>query len=202
VLTALTEKYARSGASPLPVLPEAIQFKCRAYFAAHARLPTAIAVMDRRTRAGEWAKEEARGVNKQLHGKRVGLVGFGAIGKALAKLLSGFDLEIVYYDPVVDPAQVDRQFSVRNVSLDELLATSDVVSLHLPLLPETTGLISEERIAHMKPGAVLINCARGGLVDERLCPAPWPAATVCGRDRCICSRAPVGSPLLAWIKRS
>ena len=126
------------------------------------RLP----MVDRRTRAGEWLKEESRGVNRQLHGKRVGLVGLGAIGKALVKLLKGFETDIVYFDPGVSPADVEQKLGVRHLPLDELLATSDIVSLHLPLLPETAGLISKERIDRMKRGAVLINCARGGLVDE------------------------------------
>jgi D-3-phosphoglycerate dehydrogenase / 2-oxoglutarate reductase len=121
---------------------------------------------DRRTRSGEWLKEESRGVNRQLHGKRVGLVGLGAIGKALARLLKGFEVEIVYYDPFPPSAEVEQTLGVHRLSLDELLATSDIVSLHLPLMPETANLIDKERIARMKLGAVLINCARGGLVDE------------------------------------
>src|ERR1019366_3884559 len=130
--------------------------------AALRRLP----LMDRQTRAGDWLKEEARGVNRQLTGKRIGLVGFGAIGKALTKLLSGFDIELVYFDPAVPQKEAERQFHIHFLPLDELLATADIVSLHLPLLLETAGLISKDRIARMKHGAVLINCARGGLVDE------------------------------------
>ena len=129
--------------------------------AALRRLP----VMDRRTRAGEWPKEEARGICRQLHGKRVGLIGFGAIGKALVKLLTGFEVQIVYYDPAF-ASNGAHESPARFVPLDELLATSDVVSLHLPLSPETANLIDEGRIRLMKPCAVLINCARGGLVDE------------------------------------
>lgn len=126
------------------------------------RLP----LIDRRTRAGEWLKEEARGLNRQLRGKRVGLIGLGAIGKEVARMLTGFAVEIVYYDPAVRPEEVEEQLGVRFMALDELIATADIVSLHLPLLPETAGLMSEERIATMKADAVLINCARGGLVDE------------------------------------
>ena len=126
------------------------------------RLP----LIDRKTRAGEWLKEEARGLHRQLHGKQIGLIGFGAIGRAVAGMLAGFNVDIAYFDPAVPPADVERKFGVRHLALAELLATSDIVSLHLPLLPDTAGLISEERIATMKPGPVLINCARGGLVDE------------------------------------
>jgi D-3-phosphoglycerate dehydrogenase / 2-oxoglutarate reductase len=157
------------------------------------RLP----MIDRRTRGGEWLKEESRGVNRQLHGKRVGLIGLGAIGKELTKLLKGFEVEIVYYDPAIAPAEVEQKLGVRALPLDELLATSDIVSLHLPLLPETANLISKERIDRMKPGAVLINCARGGLVDE----AALTAALTEGRlfaagIDAFAKEPPIGSPLL------
>jgi D-3-phosphoglycerate dehydrogenase len=147
-----------AGGNAVPVAEHALSLM----LATLRRLP----VIDRRTRAGEWLKEESRGVNRQITGKRVGLVGFGAIGKALAKLLSGFDIELVYFDPLVPAAEAEKQFRIRSLPLDELLETCDIVSLHLPLLPETAGLIGKDRIARMKAGAVLINCARGGLVDE------------------------------------
>ena len=161
--------------------------------AALRRLP----LMDRRTRAGDWLKEEARGVNRQLTGKRIGLVGFGAIGKALAKLLSGFDVELVYFDPAVPQKEAERQFRILFLPLDELLATADIVSLHLPLLPETAGLISKDRIARMKHGAVLINCARGGLVDEEALAAALVEGRLfaAGVDAFV-KEPPIGSRLL------
>jgi D-3-phosphoglycerate dehydrogenase len=142
-------------------------------------------------------KEEARGLHRQLHGKRIGLIGLGAIGRAVAGMLAGFAVDIVYYDPAVAPADVERKFAVRTLALAELLATSDIVSLHLPLLPDTAGMIGEERIAMMKPGAVLINCARGGLVDE----AALVRALTDGRLSAagidaFAEEPPVGSPLL------
>jgi D-3-phosphoglycerate dehydrogenase / 2-oxoglutarate reductase len=162
--------------------------------AALRRLP----LMDRRTRAGEWLKEEARGVSRQLHGKQIGLVGLGAVGKALVKLLAGFDIKIVYYDPVVASAELERQIPIQYMPLEELLATSDIVSLHLPLLPETTGLISEQRIARMKLGAVLINCARGGLVDEvALARALVEKRLFAAGLDAFAQEPPIDSPLLA-----
>ena len=130
--------------------------------ACYRRLP----LVDRQTRAGHWGKEEARGIHRQLRGKRIGLVGFGAIGRELAGILSGFQVELVYYDPVPAGAEVEAHLHARALGLDELLATSDIVSLHLPLTAETAGLIDAARIRRMKQGAVLINAARGGLVDE------------------------------------
>ncbi|MCH7634659.1 MAG: hypothetical protein IIA36_08210, partial [Proteobacteria bacterium] len=92
---------------------------------------------------------------------------------------------------------VERKFAVRHLALAELLATSDIVSLHLPLLPDTAGLISEERIASMKPGAVLINCARGGLVDEAaLARALTEGRLSAAGIDAFAEEPPVGSPLL------
>jgi phosphoglycerate dehydrogenase-like enzyme len=121
---------------------------------------------DRRTREGAWLKEEGRGVQRQLLGKRVGLVGFGAIGREVAKRLRGFDVEIVYYDPFPAPASVEHEFAARRLELDDLLATSDVISLHLPLMPETRNLLDERRMALLKRDVTIVNCARGGLIDE------------------------------------
>jgi D-3-phosphoglycerate dehydrogenase len=160
--------------------------------AALRRLP----MMERRTRAGEWLKEEARGTSRHLTGKRVGLVGLGAIGKALAKMLSGFNVELWYFDPLVPPAEAER-FGARFAPLDELLAACDIVSLHLPLMPGTRNLISRDRIALMKPGAVLVNCARGGLVDEAaLIAALREGRLFAAAVDAFAQEPPLGSPLL------
>lgn len=121
---------------------------------------------DRRTRQGDWQKEEGRGTQRQLAGKQVGLVGFGAIGRAVARRLAGFDVTLGYYDPFPADAGVEQDLSVVRYALDDLLARSDVISLHLPLGPETRYLLDDRRLAMMKPGATIINCARGGLIDE------------------------------------
>jgi D-3-phosphoglycerate dehydrogenase len=123
-----------------------------------------LSYFDRRTRQGDWLKEEGRGVQRQLAGKRVGLVGFGAIGREVARRLQGFDVDLVYYDPF--PVTAELEFKVTRCELEDLLRTSDVISLHLPLTPETRNLLSREHLALLKPGATVINCARGGLIDE------------------------------------
>jgi D-3-phosphoglycerate dehydrogenase len=130
--------------------------------AACRRLP----LLDRQTRAGGWDKEAARGVSRQINGKTVGIIGFGAIGQAVAKLLLGFDANVLYYDPRRASSDVERELHVTYASLDELTSQSDIVSLHLPLMRETAKLFDAARIARMKPGSILVNCARGGLVDE------------------------------------
>ncbi|UED84696.1 2-hydroxyacid dehydrogenase [Streptomyces profundus] len=147
-----------SGGNAVPVAEHTLLL----ILAALRRLPE----IDARTRAGEWFKEEARVIQRQLAGRTVGLLGLGAIGQAVARRLAGFDVEIVYHDPNRLPRDVERDLGVRYLDLEALLATSDVLSLHLPLLPGTRGLLGAERIRTLKPGAVVVNCARGGLIDE------------------------------------
>jgi phosphoglycerate dehydrogenase-like enzyme len=162
--------------------------------ACYRRLP----VVDRETRAGHWGKEQARGLHRQLRGKRIGLVGFGAIGRELAGILSGFQAELVYYDPAPASREVEVHLHIRPLDLDELLATSDIVSLHLPLMPETAGLIDAARIRRMKKGAVLINAARGGLVDETALAAALRDGHLAGAGLdAFATEPPLGSPLLA-----
>jgi phosphoglycerate dehydrogenase-like enzyme len=113
------------------------------------------------TRAGGWP----RTAGLSLGGKTVGLVGFGAIGRAVARLLAGFDCRLLAADPQCDVAMA-ALLGVTPVALDELLAAADFVSLHAPLTPETRGMVDAAFLARMKPGAALVNTARGELIDE------------------------------------
>jgi phosphoglycerate dehydrogenase-like enzyme len=99
------------------------------------------------------------------NGAVIGLASLGAAGRATARLLSNIEVTLQAYDPFADPA-VAAELGVRLVSLAELFATSDVVSLHLPLLPETVNLITPDLVRSMKPDTTLINTARGGVLDE------------------------------------
>ena len=112
-------------------------------------------------RQGLWSRFPMR----ELSAKTVGIVGFGRIGRRLAELLSGFGVKILAYDPYLNE-QAARERNVTPVALDELLAQSDIVSLHLPSTPQTYHLINTESIARMKDGAYLVNTSRGSLVDE------------------------------------
>ena len=113
------------------------------------------------TRGGGWP----RTAGLSLGGKTVGLVGFGAIGRATARLLGGFGCRLLAYDPWCDTVTAVA-LNVTPVALDELVAASDFVSLHAPLSPETRGLVDAAFLARMKPGAALVNTARGELIDE------------------------------------
>jgi phosphoglycerate dehydrogenase-like enzyme len=114
-------------------------------------------------RRGEWAVRQDRG--EFLFGKTVGIVGFGRIGGHLARRLAGWDVRLLAYDPYAR-RETARAHGVELTDLATLLAESDVVTLHAILTPETQGLIGEKELDRMKPTAVLVNTARGGLVDE------------------------------------
>jgi D-3-phosphoglycerate dehydrogenase len=153
--------------------------------------------IDRRTRAGNWSKEDARGTHRSLQHKKVGLVGFGAIGKEVARRLRAFEVKLLYYDPMRAEAEVEQGLGVTYLDLDALVREADIVSLHLPLLPQTANIMNAQRIAAMKPGAVLINCARGGLVDEAALAEALKTERLFGAGIDAFAREPpVGSPLL------
>jgi D-3-phosphoglycerate dehydrogenase len=113
--------------------------------------------------AGRWERSGLLGT--ELAGKTLGLVGCGRIGREVVRRALAFDMTVLVSDPLVDAAQA-AAFGGRAVPFDELLATADVVSLHAPLTPSTRHLLDEAALARMKPGARLVNVARGGLVDE------------------------------------
>ena len=100
-----------------------------------------------------------------LIGKRVGLIGFGGIGKELAKRLLPFGCKLFYTDPVRAPAEVEAQYEITYLTQEELLRTSDIITLHVPVTPSTTNLINRDTLALMKPNAVVVNCARGAVVN-------------------------------------
>ena len=100
-----------------------------------------------------------------LIGKRVGLIGFGAIGKELAKRLLPFGCGLFYTDPSRALPEVEAQYEIACLTQEELLRTSDIVTLHVPVTPSTTNLINRNTLSMMKPNAVIVNCARGAVVN-------------------------------------
>jgi glyoxylate reductase len=111
-----------------------------------------------------WAPDQLLGA--EVHGRTLGVVGLGRIGRAMAARARGFDLRVVYAGPRRAPAHLEWALEARHVPLDELLAEADFVSLHCPLPDETRHLVGARELARMKPGAVLVNTARGPIVDE------------------------------------
>ncbi len=114
-------------------------------------------------RNGEWKRSKYTGV--EVADKTVGIVGLGRIGILVAQRLSAFGVKLIAYDPYVQPARA-AQLGVRMMSLDELLAEADFITVHLPKTPETIGLIGEEQLHKVKPTVHIVNAARGGIIDE------------------------------------
>jgi D-3-phosphoglycerate dehydrogenase len=125
-------------------------------------LARGIPAADRSVRDGRW-KAGYEGV--QLAGKRLGVVGAGKIGREVAALATGIGMSVIAADPYLSAGDWQR-LGLRSVSLAELLAASDIITLHLPLMEQTRRLIGTSELARMKSGSYLVNCARGGLVDE------------------------------------
>lgn len=119
--------------------------------------------VDQSLRHGQWHINTYRSESRELCGMTVGLIGMGRIGQRVTALLQAFGATVQYHDPV---ATVPTALGAKAVTLELLLRSSDIVSLHLPLTRSTHHLIDATALANMKPGAILINAARGGLVDE------------------------------------
>ncbi len=156
------------------------------------RLPEA----DRAVREGRW-HDRVRLVGLELRGKTLGVVGLGAIGREVARIMrNGFGMRVLAYDPYV-PDEVFRQLGVERVDLDTLLGESDVVTVHVPLTRETRGLLSAERIRRLKPGAIVVNTSRGAVVDEAaLCEALREGRVLYAGLDVFEREPPAGSPLL------
>ncbi|MFQ5763210.1 MAG: hydroxyacid dehydrogenase [Candidatus Bathyarchaeia archaeon] len=146
--------------SPEAVAQSAAELTLGLMFSLARQIPQADAL----TKQGKWPKGQLEG--HQLAGKTLGIVGIGRIGAKVALVAKALGMRIFAYD-VARYEQLERELGVEWVPLDRLLKEADVVSLHLPLTSETKGIISGEQLALMKPTTLLVNAARGGLVDEQ-----------------------------------
>ncbi len=154
-----------------------------------------IPIMNAGIRTGAWD----RFVGSEIGGKTIGLIGFGAISRILAQRLKGFDVDLVAYDPYADQAVAD-ELGVRLVSLEEAVSNVDVVSVHAPHVPETHHLVNADLIASMRPGTVLLNTSRGGLVDQAALVDALESGHLAGAGLDVFEVEPVGpdNPLLAF----
>jgi D-3-phosphoglycerate dehydrogenase len=121
-----------------------------------------IPFLDRDTREGRWP----RSTGVELYGKTMGVLGLGAVGKAVARRAAGFAMTIMAYDPYMDEAYAKAQ-GIVTADFDTVVETADFLCLHLPLTAKTRHIISGEVMKRMKPGAIMVNTARGGLIDEQ-----------------------------------
>jgi glyoxylate reductase len=122
---------------------------------------------DALVRRGDWDDESyLPPVGDDAHGLRLGIVGLGAIGRAVARRARGFAMEVRYATPRRQPSELEAELGVEHAELDDLLGWADAVTLHCPLTDETRGLLDRRRLALLRPGAVLVNTARGAVVDQ------------------------------------
>jgi phosphoglycerate dehydrogenase-like enzyme len=131
-------------------------------FALLLALSRDVAIQDRAIRSGQWHRTL---MPRPLRGQTLGLVGLGRIGRAVASRAVAFGMRVLACEPLGDP-EADRRLGIERVELDELLARSDIVSLHMPLLESTRAVFDRSAFARMKPGSMLINTSRGGLIVE------------------------------------
>lgn len=143
---------------------------------------------------GEWKRSKFMG--NEMNGKTLGVVGFGRIGREVAKRAQALAMNVIAYDPFI-PAEVGAAMGVEMMSVSELFTKADVITVHTPLIPSTTHLVNKESIATMKDGVRLINCARGGIIDEAALYDAIVAGKVAGAALDVFeSEPPTDSPLL------
>src|SRR5215468_3587960 len=156
------------------------------------QIPQATASM----RQGKWEKKRFIGV--ELMGKTLGVIGLGRIGRAVAQRASCFGMTVLGYDPYFT-REAASKVGIELINLEDLFAAADFISVHTPLTDETRGIINSASIEKMKPGVRIINCARGGLVDENALAAAVRSGRVAGAALDVFDQKPVApdNPLLA-----
>lgn len=122
-------------------------------------IPQATASLKR----GEWDRKSFKGM--ELYGKTLGIIGLGRIGQQIAKRAEAFGMTVVAYDPYI-PVEVAKNMGIELMEVNDLCKVSDFITLHVPLTPKTKHMIGKEQISLMKPNTIIVNCARGGLIDE------------------------------------
>jgi D-3-phosphoglycerate dehydrogenase / 2-oxoglutarate reductase len=147
-----------------------------------------VAAADASMKRGEWSRSAYIGT--ELTGKTLGLVGLGRVGGEVARRALGLDMRVLVFDPYV-PDDHARHLGLEPVELDALLEAAEIVSLHVPLTEATRGILNADRIGRMRRGAFLINCARGGLVDESALLASLDEGRLAGAGIDVYSREPV-----------
>ena len=163
-------------------------------FALARQIPSA----DISTQAGKWEKNRFMGV--ELTGKTLGIIGCGNIGAIVASRALGLKMRVVAFDPFLS-AERAQELGVEKLELDDLLARADFITLHTPLTAQTRNILSAENLAKTKPGVRIINCARGGLVDEAALRAALDSGHVSGAAFDVFIEEPAtANPLFGQLK--
>lgn len=144
---------------------------------------------DQAMKNGTWIKKQLEGV--ELRGKTLGIIGLGNIGSAVGRLATALGMRVQAYDPLISADEIDAR-GAEPVSLKELYATSDFITLHVPLTESTRGMINAEALAQMKPGVRLICAARGGVVDEEALLQALNSGRVAGAGLDVFAKEPPG----------
>ena len=150
---------------------------------------------DTGTRSGKWEKSAL--VGRELRGKVLGVVGFGRIGRRISEVMRAMGMSILAYDIIAIPQDVLRPLEARAVSLVELFSSSDYITLHVPLTPDTAHMVDGSRIAEMKKGSVLVNTSRGGVVDEDALASALKEGRIGGAALDVFEKEPPSGPILS-----
>lgn len=149
-------------------------------------------------KTGKWLKKELEGV--ELFGKTLGIIGYGRIGAAVGRRASAFEMKVVAYDPLLNPDQI-RERGAEPVTLDELYAQADFISLHVPMTDQTRGMLNGEAFAKMKDGVRIVCAARGGVIDETALVTALDSGKVAGAGLDVFATEPPGvTPLVTHPK--
>jgi len=150
---------------------------------------------DATMKKGEWAKKQLKG--NELYGKTLGLIGCGNIGKLTAKYAQMFNMNVSGYDPFISKEDMKKDGIKKKDDLEDTIKNADFISLHLPHIPQTHYIVNEKILSKMKPSAYLINCARGGTVDEKALYNALKNGTIAGAGMDVFeNEPPKDSPLL------
>lgn len=150
---------------------------------------------DTGTRAGKWEKNALMG--KELKGKVLGVVGFGRIGRRIAEIAKILGMSVLFYDVVTIPPEVASGLGAKVVSLDELFAAADYITLHVPMTPDTAHMVGATRLARMKPTAFLVNTSRGGVVDEEALASALREGRIAGAALDVFEKEPPSGAILS-----
>jgi len=153
-----------------------------------------LVVADVGTRAGKWEKNALMG--KELKGKVLGIVGLGRIGRRIAEVAKTLGMSIMFYDVISIPPEVVAPLGARVVGLDELLRSSDYITLHVPMTPDTVHMIGVQRLSQMKKNAFLINTSRGGVIDETALAVALQNGVIAGAALDVFEKEPPAGPIL------
>ena len=156
-------------------------------------LARSIPQADKAMKSGQWLKKDLQGV--EISGKTLGVIGMGSIGGRVARLAATLGMNVIGYDPLIEPEEI-RNRGAQPVSLLDLYSRSDFVTLHVPLTPETRGMIHGQALGHMKRGVYLICTARGGLIDETALLGALESGQVAGASLDVYATEPPGMTAL------